>query len=110
MAKSFWGRGNAWVVGALVTILDNMPSNRASRRFYETLFVQLMERVVQLQDKQGFWHSSLLDASSYPMPETSASGLFTYGLFGVLIMDCLIKKVYFYCRKSLGSTLYSGRC
>jgi unsaturated rhamnogalacturonyl hydrolase len=92
--RVFWGRGNAWVVGALVTILDNMPSNRASRRFYETLFVQLMERVVQLQDKQGFWHSSLLDASSYPMPETSASGLFTYGLFWGINHGLLNKKKY----------------
>lgn len=92
--KVFWGRGNGWVVGALAAILDNIPESRSSRKFYETLFVQLMERVVQLQDKQGFWHSSLLDADSYPMPEASASGLFTYGLFWGINKGLLDKEEY----------------
>ena len=40
----------------------------------------MADAVVRCQDKQGSWHASLLDPSSYPAPENSASGFFTYGL------------------------------
>jgi unsaturated rhamnogalacturonyl hydrolase len=78
--KIFWGRGNGWVVGGLCMIIDNMPENHPARLKYIKLYKEMMERVAGLQDKNGFWHSSLLDLKSYPMPETSCSGFFTYGL------------------------------
>lgn len=40
----------------------------------------MMTRIAALQDNKGFWHPSLLDNVNYPMPESSSSGFFTYGL------------------------------
>lgn len=79
-AKVFWGRGNGWVLGGLVEILRELPAKDKYRPFYQDLFVKLATRVADLQNKDGFWHASMLDPDSYPSPETSCSGFFVYGL------------------------------
>lgn len=79
--KVFWGRGNGWVMGGLVEILKTLPQkDRRFRPFYEQLFREMSERVAGLQAEDGFWRASLLDPASYPGPETSGTGLFTYAL------------------------------
>ena len=40
----------------------------------------MSERIIALQGEDGFWRASLLDPTSYPNPETSGTGLFTYAL------------------------------
>lgn len=79
--KVFWGRGNGWVTGGLAIIIDHLPEAYPARDFYVTLFQEMMKRIAGLQDQLGFWHPSLLDTAAYPMPESSATGLFTYSLF-----------------------------
>lgn len=83
--KIFWGRGNGWVIGGLAEILKTLPENDTEYRpFYQQLFCELSERLAALQNKDGFWHASLLDPDSYPSPETSATGFIVYGLaYGV---------------------------
>ena len=83
--KVFWGRGNGWVIGGLAEILKTLPENDTEYRpFYQQLFCELSERLAGLQNKDGFWHASLLDPDSYPSPETSATGFIVYGLaYGV---------------------------
>lgn len=82
--KIFWGRGNGWVLAGIANLLDLLPADSKLRPFYTELFVQLAARLSQLQDKDGFWHASLLDPQSYPSPETSSTALITYGLaYGV---------------------------
>jgi len=78
--KVFWGRGNGWVMGGLVRILQQLPENQKGRDFYEQLFREMAARVALLQDSAGYWHASLLDPASYPAPETSATGFFVYAL------------------------------
>lgn len=78
--KIFWGRGNGWVIGGLCMIIDNLPENHPTRSMYIKLYQEMMERIAGIQDKKGFWHPSLLDVNSYPMPETSSSAFFIYGL------------------------------
>lgn len=78
--KVFWGRGNAWVVAGLAEILKVLSPNETSRKFYEELFVELAERLAELQSPDGYWHASLLDPKSYPSPETSATGFIVYAL------------------------------
>lgn len=78
--KVFWGRGNGWVVGALAVIIDCLAEDYPSRGRYIELYQQMMQRVAGLQDANGFWHASMLDTEAYPMPETSSSAFFTYGL------------------------------
>ena len=78
--KVFWGRGNGWVLGGLVEVLKELPKKDENRKFYEDLFVKLSTRVAGLQNKDGFWHASLLDPASYPSPETSCSTFIVYAL------------------------------
>ena len=79
-AKQFWGRGNGWVYGGLALIMESLPEREPSRAFYENLFKEMSARVVSLQDKNGSWHTSLLDYETYPDAENSGSAFFTYGL------------------------------
>lgn len=82
--KVFWGRGNGWVLGGLTEILQALPAEEPSRKFYQDLFVTLATRVAGLQSADGYWHASLLDPASYPSPETSATGFIVYALaYGV---------------------------
>lgn len=109
--KIFWGRGNGWVIGGLCIIIDNLPKNNPSRVWYIKLYQQMIERIAGLQDKNGFWHSSLLDPESYPMPETSSSSFFTYGLaWGInngLIPAHKYKPIVQKAWKALVSTIHS---
>jgi rhamnogalacturonyl hydrolase YesR len=92
--KVFWGRGNGWVAAGLVNILKLLPENSEYRPFYENLFKEFVSQLAALQDKDGFWHASLLDPASYPAPETSATALITYALAYGVNKDLLDKKKY----------------
>lgn len=78
--KVFWGRGNGWVMGGLVSILKELPENSKYRPFYEKLFKEMAGKTAELQNNNGYWSASLLDPESYPNPETSSSGFITYAL------------------------------
>jgi rhamnogalacturonyl hydrolase YesR len=92
--KLFWGRGNGWVAAGLVNILKSLSPESPYRSFYENLFKELVPRLVELQDDCGFWHASLLDAASYPFPETSASALITYSIAFGIRQNLLPEKEY----------------
>ena len=78
--KVFWSRGNGWVIGGLVRILQYLPANHPDRPRFEQLFKDMAAKIVSVQQPDGLWHSSLLDPASYPSGETSGSGFFTYAL------------------------------
>lgn len=62
--------------------------------FYEDLFIELIGRLVELQDENGYWHASLLDPESYPVPEASATALITYAIAYGINEGLLDKKEY----------------
>lgn len=76
----YWSRGNGWVMGGLVRILQELPADYKMRSFYESLFKEMASRVIELQQKDGLWRASLLDPDSYPGGEVSGSGFFCYAL------------------------------
>ncbi len=78
--KVFWCRGNGWVMGALVRVLQYMPADYPDRQRYVTQFKEMAARLVELQGEDGLWRASLLDPKSFPAPETSGSGFMLYGL------------------------------
>jgi rhamnogalacturonyl hydrolase YesR len=44
----------------------------------------MSEKLLTLQQRDGMWRASLLDPASYPLQETSGTGLYTYALaYGV---------------------------
>lgn len=80
-AKMFWGRGNGWTVAAIARVLDALPKDYPDRPRYEALLRDMMSRLVELQDADGYWNTSLLDREYYPNPETSATGFFAFALW-----------------------------
>jgi rhamnogalacturonyl hydrolase YesR len=78
--KVFWSRGNGWVMAGLARILQDLPTDNPSRSRFVRQFHEMAERIVTLQQPDGFWRASLLDPSSYPMRETSGTGFYVYAL------------------------------
>ncbi len=78
--KVFWSRGNGWVIAGLARVLQVLPPEHPTRKFYQQQFKEMAARIVTLQQPDGLWRSSLLDPESYPLKETSGSGFYTFAL------------------------------
>ncbi len=78
--KIFWSRGNGWVMGGLVRLLEELPNDYPVRDFYVQNFKEMAEKIVSLQQSDGLWRASLLDPEAYPGGEASGSGFYTYAL------------------------------
>jgi Predicted unsaturated glucuronyl hydrolase involved in regulation of bacterial surface properties, and related proteins len=92
--KIFWGRGNGWVLAGLPIIIKELPADYQNKKFFETVFVEMAEKIASLQGSDGYWHASLLDPEYYPNPETSSSAFFVYGLAWGINNGYLDKKQY----------------
>jgi unsaturated rhamnogalacturonyl hydrolase len=92
--RVFWSRGNGWVMGGLVQILQELPKNHPTRSFYISLFKEMSARLVQLQQPDGLWRSSLLDPGAYPGGEASGSGFDCYAMAWGLNQGILDKATF----------------
>ncbi len=79
-AKVFWSRGNGWVMGGLVRMMESMPQDHPDRKKFERQFKEMSKKIASLQQIDGSWHASLLDPESFPAKETSGTGFFAYAL------------------------------
>lgn len=78
--KIFWARGNGWVMGGLVRVLEEMPADYPARPRYIDQFREMAARIASIQGADGLWRPGLLDANSYPLPEVSGSAFFIYAI------------------------------
>jgi unsaturated rhamnogalacturonyl hydrolase len=92
--KVYWSRGNGWVMGGLVRVLDNMPAKYPDRKKFVSLYKDMVAKIASLQQADGSWHASLLDPESFPAKETSGTGFYTYALLWGLNNGTLDKKTY----------------
>lgn len=76
--KVFWSRGNGWVMGGLVRVLQALDQDDPQRAYYETLFKTMAAKLVTLQKADGYWPASLLDSDPGTPPEASGTAFFTY--------------------------------
>jgi rhamnogalacturonyl hydrolase YesR len=78
----FWSRGNGWVIGGLVRLMDYLPGDWPRRADYENLLREMAAALAAAQKvDDGLWSSSLLYPEKYEgEPETSGSAFFTYGI------------------------------
>ncbi len=82
--KSFWARGDGWVLAGLAKVLADMPRDYKHRAFFAQRFCQLAEGVARVQRPGGYWSRSMLCEADAPGPETSGTAFFPYGmLWGV---------------------------
>ena len=78
--KLFWSRGNGWVMGGLVNVLEFMPANDPRRPRYVEQLRQMALKLAEIQSLDGLWRSGLLDPDAYALPEVSGSAFITYGI------------------------------
>jgi rhamnogalacturonyl hydrolase YesR len=78
--KSFWARGDGWVLAGLAKVLADMPVDYKNREIFVTRFKELAEGVARCQQADGYWSRSMLCEGDAPGPETSGTAFFCYGL------------------------------
>ena len=78
--KSFWARGDGWVLAGLAKVLADMPKDYKGREIFVKRFQQLAEGVARCQRPDGYWSRSMLCEADAPGPETSGTAFFCYGL------------------------------
>ena len=79
--KTFWSRGEGWVMGGLARTLEYLPKDDPARIKYETQLREMAAALAKIQGKDGLWSSGLLDPAAYnDQPEISGSSLITFGI------------------------------
>ncbi|MCE4553936.1 glycoside hydrolase family 88 protein [Pelomonas cellulosilytica] len=78
--KDFWARGDGWAFAALARVLSDLPPDDPHRGVYLARFQAMAAALLPLQQADGYWTRSLIDAAHAPGPETSGTAFFTYGL------------------------------
>lgn len=79
-SKTFWARGNGWVMAGTVRVLQYLPKDDPFRDRYVALLQEMAAAIKKIQGEDGLWRPSLLDAKEVPHPETSGSSFFCYAL------------------------------
>jgi unsaturated rhamnogalacturonyl hydrolase len=90
----FWSRGNGWVIGGLVNVLELMPADYPARAKYVQQFKEMAEKLKEIQGSDGLWRSGLLDPDAYELPEVSGSAFFIYGIAYGINQHILDRKTY----------------
>ena len=90
----FWSRGSGWVFAGLARAMEYMDKSDPHRVIYENLFKQMAKKLKPLQKHDGSWAMSLLAHEKNPLPETSGTGLFTFGFAWGINNGLLPKKDY----------------
>ena len=78
--RVYWSRGNGWVLAGTAKLLEELPEDRPSRRFYVGVFKEMAERIATIQPEDGLWRPSLLGPASASAGESSGTALFCYAL------------------------------
>jgi len=92
--KLFWSRGNGWVMGGLVRVIERLDKKDPHRAAYVALFREMAARLLTLQRANGYWAPSLLDNGPDAQPETSGTGFFVYALARGIDMGLLDRATY----------------
>lgn len=90
----YWSRGNGWVVAALVRVLDILPNDDSHQDEYIQDFKLMMNALLPLQRKDGFWNVSLHDPNNFGGKELTGTALFTYGMAWGINKGLLDKKKF----------------
>lgn len=92
--KSFWARGDGWVLAGLARVLQDLPKDSKYRPFYVQRFQQMAKAVAGCQQEGGYWSRSMLCENDAPGYETSGTAFFTYGMLWGVNNGLLSKKEF----------------
>jgi unsaturated rhamnogalacturonyl hydrolase len=76
--KIFWSRGNGWVMGGIVRVLQQLPADSPLRSRYVEQLKEMAAATLAVQGSDGLWRPGLLDPGAYSLPEISGSAFITY--------------------------------
>lgn len=76
----YWSRGNGWVYGCLVRVMNIIPEDEPHRELYLSDFQEMTDALVERQREDGFWNCSLDDPEHFGGKETSGTAFFVYGM------------------------------
>lgn len=78
---TYWGRGNGWVIGSCVRILEQLPADDTTYRpEFESMLQTMAAALLPWQQSDGFWRSDITHPVNQPNPETSGTAFFTYAI------------------------------
>jgi rhamnogalacturonyl hydrolase YesR len=92
--KVFWGRGNGWVYAGLMRMIDYIPEYDPKKQMYIDLFRTMTRSILEYQQPDGLWRSSLNEPGWIKEKESSSSSFFCYGLLAGINKGYLDKKAY----------------
>lgn len=90
----YWSRGNGWVLAALVRTIDFLPKSSTYRKEFINTYKEMVDAVVKVQRKDGFWNVSLHDSTHFGGKEVTGTALFVYGIAWGINNGELNKKKY----------------
>ena len=90
----YWSRGNGWVVATFVRVLEILPKDAPHRDEYQNTLKQMLEALIPIQRKDGFWNVSLHDPKNYGGKELTGTALFTYAMAWSINNGILDKEKY----------------
>jgi rhamnogalacturonyl hydrolase YesR len=90
----YWGRGNGWVVAALVRTLEALPKTDIHYGEYLQDYKDMLAALLPLQRTDGFWNVSLHDSTHFGGKELTGTSLFVYGMAWGINNKVIDKKTY----------------
>ncbi len=92
--KVFWARGNGWVFGGLVAVMNELDPKSKEYKYFLKIYKKMAKKLIEIQTPKGHWAMSLLADDIYPTPETSGTAFYTYGLAWGINQGILKKEKY----------------
>ena len=92
--KVLWSRGNGWAFAGIVRILEYLPTDDPQRPRYIGLLRTMASTLAKRQGADGLWRPNLDDPNDVPVPETSGTGFFCYGLAWAINQGILKQEKY----------------
>jgi rhamnogalacturonyl hydrolase YesR len=92
--KIFWARGDGWVMGGIVRVLQRLSADSPLRPKYVALLKDMAAASLAVQGKDGLWRPGLLDPDAYPLPEVSGSAFIAYAMAYGVNEGILDRKTY----------------
>ena len=102
-AKAFWARGNCWITAGIPEYLEISKSPESIKRYLIGILRNQVNKLAELQNEDGMWHTLLDDASSYV--EASATAGFAYGILKGINMKILPEKYLRIAEKAVNAVI-----
>lgn len=91
---SFWGPGNAWVMGGWIRSLKYMPDNYPKKAQWVLDFKEFCDTIKSKQQPDGMWRTSLYEPTEFPDPEAGSTSFFSYAFSLGVVLGILDANVY----------------